>query len=189
MNTVYHPRRHSGSISVTGTEASSEDTDQKWYAAYTNSRHEKRVLSALQVREVEAFLPTYKTVHRWKNGVKANLELPLFPGYIFVHINLRDQLNVLKVPSVTMLVGFGGAPSALPNAEIESLKAGLSQLRCEPHPFLQTGQRVHIKAGPLSGMSGILLDRRSHGYRMVVNVELIKQAYAVEVDACDVDPA
>ena len=162
-------------------------TDQQWYAAYTCPRHEKKVFSALQMREVEAFLPTYKAVHRWKNGVKADLDLALFPGYVFVHINLRDQLRILQVPSLVTLVGFGSGPTALPSADIEALKTGLSQLHCEPHPFLQTGQQVNIKSGPLSGMSGILIERRSHGCRLVVNVGLIKQAYVVEVDACDVD--
>jgi transcription antitermination factor NusG len=161
--------------------------EPQWYAAYTCSRHEKRVLSQLQSHEIEAFLPTYKVVHRWKNGVKADLDLALFPGYVFVHINLRDQLSVLRVPSLISLVGFGGAPTPLSSAEIEVLKCGLSRVPCEPHPFLQIGERVNIKSGPLSGMSGILLERRSHGYRLVVNVDLIKQACAVEVDACDVD--
>ena len=163
--------------------------DPHWYAAYTCPRHEKRVFSALRQRGIEAFLPTYKTVHRWKNGVKASLELVLFPGYVFVQINLCDQLRVLRVPSLITLVGFGTGPVSLPSADIDALKLALSQLRCEPHPFLQTGQRVTVKSGPLSGMSGILVDRKSRGCRLVVNFELVKQACAIEVDACDVDVA
>src|ERR1700674_5185783 len=107
-------------------------TDQQWYAAYTCPRHEKRVFSALQMREVEAFLPTYKTVHRWKNGVKAALDPALFPGYVFVHINLRGTLRILQVPSLVTLVGFGSGPTALPSVDIEALKTGMSQLHCEP---------------------------------------------------------
>lgn len=167
--------------------ANSNGADQLWYAAYTCPRHEKRVFSALQLREIEAFLPTYKAVHRWNNGVNAALTLTLFPGYVFVHINLRDTLRVLQVPSLVTLIGFGSGPTALLDADIEALKAGLSQLHCEPHPYLQTGQRVNIKSGPLSGMSGILVQRRSSGCRFVINVELIKQAFAVEVDACDIE--
>lgn len=165
----------------------SENAELLWYAAYTCPRHEKRVLCQLQLREIEAFLPTYKVLHRWKNGVEAALNLALFPGYLFVHINLRDQLRVLQVPSLINLVGFGKTPASLPSAEIEALKTGLTQLRCEPHPFLQAGQRVKIKSGPLSGLSGILVDRRSQGCRLIVNVGLIRQACAVEIDVCDVE--
>jgi transcription antitermination factor NusG len=164
-------------------------TGQKqWYAAYTCPRSEKRVSAALRAQEVESFLPTYKAVHRWKNGVKAELDLALFPGYVFVRIHLRERLGVLKVPGLVTLVGFGGGPSALPNADIEALQNGL-RLRCEPHPFLRTGQRVTVKSGPLRGVSGILVDRRQNGYRLVVSVELIGQACAIEVEACDVDSA
>jgi transcription antitermination factor NusG len=164
------------------------ENHKQWYAAYTCPRQEKRVWAALEGHEVESFLPTYRAVHRWKNGVKAELDLALFPGYVFVRIPLCDRIRVLKVPGLVTLVGFGGAPMALPDSDVEALRSGL-QLRCEPHPFLRTGQRVTVKSGPLLGMSGILVDRRQNGYRLVVSVELIQQACAIEVDACDVGAA
>jgi transcription antitermination factor NusG len=162
--------------------------EKQWYAAYTCPRHEKLVFSSLERREVESFLPTYKAVHRWRNGVKAELDLALFPGYVFVRIALRERMRVLRVPGLVTLVGFGGGPTALPNSDIEALRSG-QRLRCEPHPFLRTGQRVTVKSGPLLGMSGILVDWRQNGYRLVVSVELIQQACAIQVDARDVDAA
>lgn len=117
------------------------------------------------------------------------MELALFPGYVFVQINLCDQLRVLRVPSLITLVGFGTGPVALPGADIDALKLALSRLHCEPHPFLRTGHRVTVRSGPLSGMRGILVDRKSGGHRLVINFELVKQACAIEVDACDVDVA
>ncbi len=164
------------------------EKEKRWYAAYTCPRQEKRVWAALDRHAVESFLPTYRVVHRWRNGVNAELDVALFPGYVFVRIALRDRLRVLKVPGLVNLVGFGGAPAALPDSDVEALRSGL-QLRSEPHPFLRTGQRVTVKSGPLLGMSGILLDRRQNGYRLVVSVELIQQACAIEVDACDVASA
>ncbi len=164
------------------------EKEKQWYAAYTCPRQEKRVWAALEGHAVESFLPTYRAVHRWRNGVKAELDLALFPGYLFVRIALRDRMRVLKVPGLVALVGFGGVPMALPDSKVEALRSGL-QLRCEPHPFLRTGLRVTVKSGPLLGMSGILLDRRQNGYRLVVSVELIQQACAIEVDACDVEAA
>ncbi|MGC2210417.1 MAG: transcription termination/antitermination NusG family protein [Candidatus Korobacteraceae bacterium] len=162
------------------------EKDKQWYAAYTCPRHEKRVWTALNGHQVESFLPTYKAVHRWRNGVKAELDLALFPGYVFVRIALRDRMQVLKVPGLVNLVGFGGAPMALPDSDVEVLRSGL-QLRCQPHPFLRAGQWVTVKSGPLVGMSGILADRRQNGCRLVLSVELIQQACAIEVDACDVE--
>ncbi len=158
-----------------------------WYAAYTYPRHEKKVLSQLLLRGIESFLPSYRAHHRWRNGCTAEVELPLFPGYLFVRIPLQDRMCVLQVPSLVSLVGFAGLPAALPNEDIEALKTVLAHSKAEPHAFLQVGDRVRIKTGCLAGIEGILL-RRASGFRFVLNVELIRQAASVEVSASDVVP-
>src|SRR5215471_16109151 len=77
----------------------SEYLESRWYAAYTSPRHEKWVASQMSDRRIECFLPTYTSVRRWKDRRK-QLELPLFPGYVFVHVALRDRLQVLQLPGV-----------------------------------------------------------------------------------------
>jgi transcription antitermination factor NusG len=158
-----------------------------WYAAYTCANHEKRVAAELQTLEVNQFLPVYSSVRRWKDR-RVSLELPLFPGYVFVRLALRDRLRVMQIPSVVRLVGFNGLPTALPDTEMEALRSGLSKrLRAEPHPFLTVGRRVRIRAGPLAGLEGIL-KRRKSSLRVIVSLHLIQQSMAVEVDAADLSP-
>jgi transcription antitermination factor NusG len=99
-----------------------------WYAAYTTANHEKRVAEQLAVRSVEHFLPQYASVRRWKDR-RVRLELPLFPGYVFVRLALRDRLQVLKIPGVAKLVGFNGTPTALPEEEIATLRTSLAMWR------------------------------------------------------------
>src|SRR6266581_6906197 len=119
----------------------------RWYAACTRSRHEKQVRQQLDEKVVETFLPLYESVHRWKDR-RARVQLPLFPGYLFVRLALRDVLKVLEVPSVVRLVGFKGKYEPLPEHDIERLRAGLQQDLCpEPHPYLKVGQRVRILSG------------------------------------------
>jgi transcription antitermination factor NusG len=162
--------------------------EPRWFAAYTCANHEKRVTAELQNRDVEHFLPLYSSVRRWKDR-RVNLELPLFPGYVFVHLALRDRLRVLQIPSVVHLVGFNGEPAALPDEEMESLRSGLSQcLRAEPHPFLTVGRRVRISGGPFAGLEG-RLKRKKNGLRVVVSLSLIQRSVAVDVDVADVVPA
>src|SRR5215470_10036357 len=84
--------------------------EPRWYAAHLCANHEKRVAAELNARNVENFLPLYSSVRRWKDR-RVNLQLPLFPGYLFVRLPLRDRLRVLQIPSVVRLVGFGGSPS------------------------------------------------------------------------------
>ena len=59
-----------------------------WYALYTCPHHEKRVAEQIEQRSISCFLPVYRSVRRWKDRRK-ELELALFPGYVFVHIGLQ----------------------------------------------------------------------------------------------------
>jgi transcription antitermination factor NusG len=158
----------------------------RWYAVQTCANHEKRVLEQLGQRAVEAYLPRYASVRRWKDR-RVRLELPLFPGYVFVHFALRDQLRVLQTPSVVRLVGFGGQPAPLPDYDIDTLRGGLAaEARIEPHPYLQVGQRVRVTAGALRGLEGILV-RKKNITRLVVSLHLIMRSVAVEIDIAELE--
>jgi transcription antitermination factor NusG len=158
----------------------------RWYAVYTCANHEKKVSEQLGAREVEHFLPVYSSARRWKDR-RVVLDLPLFPGYVFVRMMLQDRLRVQQVPGVARLVGFDGTPAGLPDEEIDTLRASLANgVRAEPCPYPKIGQRVRVKSGPLAGMEGVLLRRKS-GFRLVISIELIQRSVAVEADAADVE--
>jgi len=168
--------------------APAQESSANWFAAYTNSHHEKRVASHFGERQIEAFLPLYLALHRWKNRCEVDLDLPLFPNYVFVHINPRERVRVLEVPGVLSLVGFGRTLSPLCDFEIEALRACVGQRKIEPHPYLVIGERVRIKAGPMTGMEGVLVRKKSN-FRVVLALDVIMQCVAVEVDADDLEPA
>src|ERR1700676_543056 len=90
---------------------------KRWYAAYTYPRHEKRIAEHLSGRSMTHFLPLSKCVSRWRDRQKIILR-PLFPGYIFVRLDLEDRSQVLKVPGIVYLVSFRGLPEPLPEGEI-----------------------------------------------------------------------
>ena len=160
--------------------------EQKWYAAYTSANHEWSVAAQLDVRSVEHFLPTYSSVRRWKDR-RVTLKLPLFPGYVFVRMAMRERALVMQVPGVARLVGFNGGPTPLPVEEIEGLKRGLmSGMRAEPHRFLTAGRRVRVRSGPLAGTGGILVRRKSFE-RLVISLELIHRSIAVDLAAADIE--
>ncbi len=162
-------------------------TSAHWYAVYTCAQHEKRVAAEMGMRGLEHFLPLYSSVRRWKDR-RVQLELPLFPGYIFVRLALSERLRVVQIPSVVRLVGFGGLPTALPDREMEIMRSGLlERLRAEPHPFLTVGRRVAITGGPFAGLEGVL-KRKKSSLRVVVSLELIQRSVAVEVEAAEVRP-
>ena len=161
---------------------------QNWIAVYTTACHEKRVAQHFATRDIESFLPLYRSLRRWNNGCKVEVEQPLFPCYIFVRIGKGDRVRVLDVPGVLSLVGTKNTPAVLPEEEIESLRSGLQQRKLEPHPYLVVGERVRIKAGPLTGMEGVVV-RKNNSLRVVITLDQIMQSVAVEVEADDLEAA
>jgi transcription antitermination factor NusG len=157
----------------------------RWYAAYTIPRHEKVVAEQLAVRQVETYLPLYRSARRWAER-RALVELPLFPGYVFVRITAGERIRVLDHPGVLRLVTFNGRPAPLPDGEIERLRAALELGKAEPFPFLMPGKRVRVRSGPLAGLEGTIL-RRKGRMRLVVSVEAIQRSIIFDLDATDVE--
>jgi transcription antitermination factor NusG len=163
------------------------DEEVQWFAAYTCANREKRVAAHFGARAVEHFLPMYRSLRRWKDR-RAQIDLPLFPGYVFVRLALSARLRVLTVPGVVRLVGFGGTAYPLPAREVEALRAGVGSgaARIEPHPYLRVGVRVRITSGPFAGTDGIL-ERRKNVQRVVVSLDLIARSASIEVGAADIE--
>jgi transcription antitermination factor NusG len=163
-----------------------ERGSENWYALYTAPRHEKRVADQIDQQGISCFLPLYRSVRRWKDRRK-ELAMVLFPGYVFVQMPLQIRLRVLQLPGAVRLVTFNGQPAALPEEEIESLRTRLSGSgNVEPHPYLNAGQRVRVRSGPLQGLEGIIV-RTKDRCRIVLSIHLIMRSMAVEVDECDVE--
>jgi transcription antitermination factor NusG len=155
----------------------------RWYAAYTLPRHEKAVAERLVQQKVESYLPLYSAVRCW-NHRRIELELPLFPGYVFVKMLLADRIRVLSRPGIIRLVSFSGSPAVLPDEEIEGLQSSLMIWKAKPYPFLTAGKQVRIHSGPFAGLQGRIL-RRKGKMRLVVTLELIQSAMLLELDAAE----
>jgi transcription antitermination factor NusG len=152
-----------------------------WYALTVKSQHEKAVDEQLQAKALESYLPLYRARRRWSDRIKT-IDLPLFSRYVFCRFDFEDRLKVLSISSIVSVVGFGGKPCPIPDHEIESIQAVVgSGLPFSPWPFLRIGQRVRICQGAMEGLEGILAREKS-GYRVIVNVELLNRAMAVEID-------
>jgi len=158
-----------------------------WYVAYTRPRHEKYIGHQLEDRGLRTFIPLYTSVRRWKDRRK-RLELPLFPGYIFVQIALQSKLDLLRLPGVVDFVRFQGKPVPVLSHEIETLRAGLTNAALiHPHPYLQAGRKVRVHRGVLEGIEGIFVRHRGQT-RVVLSVSLIQRSVAIEVEEADVEP-
>lgn len=164
-----------------------ECAEQNWYAVYTWAHHERRVAEMMAQRQIHSFLPVYRSLRRWKDRCK-EIEMALFPSYVFVHLALCDRVRVLEIPGVVDMVGARGKPTPLANQEIECFQRGMDGcVKLHPHPFLKIGRKVRVRYGALRGSEGILI-RRKDGPRLVVSIEILMRSVAVEVDETDVEP-
>jgi transcription antitermination factor NusG len=159
-----------------------------WYALTVKPQHEKAAAHVLRSKGLEEFVPLYRTRHRWSDRFK-EVELPLFPGYVFCRFAVPQRTTVLTTPSVRSIVGFGKTPAPVAEEEIQAVQAMVSSgLPVGPWPFLKVGQRVCIKQGPLCGLEGILVQLKD-AWRVVVNVHLLQRSVAAEIDRDTVEVA
>jgi transcription antitermination factor NusG len=179
-NMILHPAEQPQNRTATGFP---------WYAIRVRSNCEQTASTVLHAKGYEQFLPSYRSRRRWSDRVK-ELDLPLFPGYVFCRLNVRDRLlPILTTPGVVAIVGSGKTPLPIADNEIEAVRAILrSGLAAQPWPFLGVGAGVFIEAGPLAGLEGIVTNT-DKVCRLVVSVSLLQRSVAVEIDRDWVRPA
>ena len=165
------------------------DSQQSWYAVHVKSRHEFKVVERLKKSGVETFLPAVERLSRWKDRKKL-INFPLFPGYIFVHMNkiYEAMLSVLKTKGVVRFLGIvPSEPEPVAEDQIISLKKLVeSKETLDPYPYLKEGQRGRIKMGPLAGVEGILAERKGQ-HLLVLSVDILRQGVSLKIDALEVE--
>jgi transcription antitermination factor NusG len=152
-----------------------------WFALHVKSRYEQRVAAIALNKGYRLFLPLYKARRRWSDRVQ-EVDLPLFPGYLFCRLGGESWLPLLKTPGVFGLVGVGKTAQPIDDTEITTIQATVeSGLLAKPWPFMNFGQRVLLEHGPLAGTEGYYVeDRKQH--RIVVSVSLLQRSVGIEID-------
>jgi len=159
-----------------------------WYAIQTYSRHEKNAARQLTLKGVDNYLPVVTRLHQWSDRRK-QVELPLFPCYVFVRIppSAERRVNVLQVEGVIGFVGARGEGLPIPDRQIEDIRTLMeNKISLDPYPFLKIGQRVRICSSPLDGIEGILV-RRNGMRRLVISVDTLERSLSVCVEGLEVE--
>jgi len=158
-----------------------------WYAVHVRSRHEKRVDGRLQEKGIESFLPLRTVRRKWADRWK-DVDLPLFPGYLFVRASRGLLVPVWRMQGVVRVLGTSlSEPTPVPDKEIETVRRLVaSDLPLDPYPYLKVGDLVRVRRGPMRGIEGILIRRRKK-HLVVVSVHLIGRSVALEIEADNVD--
>ena len=151
-----------------------------WAVVHARPRCEKKIEEFCSGKGLFAYLPMLARSHHY--GKRRRIyHIPLFSGYVFI---FADQNGM------SMLKNFDRVANLLPVADQNLLWTQLSQIKqaldhespIELFPHLTTGMKVRVQAGPLKGVEGFI-ERIKGKTRVVLNIDFIQQAIAVEVDA------
>ncbi len=175
-------------VHVEPEEARADSAAQRhWYALRVKPQHERTVSYALQKKGFERYVPLYKALRRWADSLK-ELDLPIFPGYIFCRIAPNEAPEILATPAVYQFVARGAVPAPIEEHELHVIQRIESAgLPVGPWPYLKEGQQVRISRGPLTGVIGLLASS-TKSWHVVVNVQLLQRGVAVTVDRSDLAP-
>jgi transcription termination/antitermination protein NusG len=163
--------------------------EPSWYAVYTRSRHEKQVDLMLRRQSLETYLPLRRAWSR-RQDRRVTVDLPAMPGYLFVRCALYGHVRaqVKKTPGVVHLVENAGQPCVIPQDQIDSLRVVLARsFDAEAHPYFNVGDRVQVVRGPFLGALGSLVRVAPGRHKLVIAIDWVNRAVAVEIDANDVD--
>jgi len=157
--------------------------DQKlnWYAVCTKSRCEKSLVSKLNEKGIEAWIPLQRTLKQWSDR-KKRVEEVMIRSYIFVHIQPQQYDEVLKNPGAVRFIWFNGEPAVIPDSQIEILKLiSDSDVKVTTVASrLAPGTPVKIIAGPLEGLTGELVNSCGK-YHVVIRIDHVYSALSLTI--------
>ena len=159
-----------------------------WYVLHTKSRFEDVVNDALVKKSFEIFLPKILVKSRRRDR-RLMIRTPLFPGYLFLKIDLQspEYIEILRTGGAVRLIGNKEGPIPVATDTIESLKimvAGDNKVFTGTR--FKKGDLVTVVCGPFAGLTGIFVQYRGKG-RVVVTIKALRQFAAVDVSEDDVE--
>jgi transcription antitermination factor NusG len=161
------------------------NTAQSWFALQTMPRSEKKIDRLLGEKGYECFTPTYRQKRKWSDRT-VDVELPLFPTYVFCRLNPSVLGKVMATRGIVRIIGFGGKPAEVATEEIESLQLlAQSDFLREPWRYLPEGTPIVVETGPLAGVQGVICPSEN-GRQLIISVTLLQRSVAIQLDASTV---
>jgi transcriptional antiterminator NusG len=157
----------------------------EWFAFRVRGKHEKNVAFHLREKQKECFVPLVRSSRKWGKRV-VPVEVPLFSGYVFARSERFGMLSILNTPGVVDVIKAGNSPVPISDAEISAIQRAVdARVPIESCPYVDVGQRVEVRRGPLTGVIGIVTEHRKND-QLVLSVSLIRCSVVVHVDLSDV---
>ncbi len=145
--------------------------EKHWYAVYTRSRCEKKMLDELINAGIEAYVPLRFEIHKWSDRNK-RVDVPVINSYCFVHIDYdNDRYKIYKAYGFVAFVMHARKPVIIPNSEMDAMKQAVDSklaIEVENH-LLREGKRVRVISGPIKGAIGIVESLSDKNVRILLS--------------------
>ena len=157
----------------------------QWWVLHTRARHEKAIARTLAENGVTHYLPLLR-MQRTYGKHHVNVELPLFPGYLFLGGDASDVELARRTGRVAAVLQVNAQEQF--RAELHSIyRVVESQCPVDMYPGLQVGRRCRVVSGGLAGIEGVVLRRRSTS-RMYIAATVLQQSAVIEIDCALLEP-
>lgn len=165
----------------------------KWYVIHTYSSYEKIVKENLEqrlkslglaARVSEILIPT-EDVMEVKGGKKQVFTKRSFPGYVFIKMEVDDEVwyAIRNTPKVSGFVG-GAKPSPLLDSEVDAILKQMKETSERPQPkvLFESGEAVRIIDGPFSNFTGVVDNIYPEQGKLKVMVTIFGRSTPVELE-------
>lgn len=127
----------------------------RWYLLQCKASQEARAQEHLIRQGFDTFLPQIEC-EKVRRGKLCALVEPLFPGYLFIQLDMeRDNWQpVRSTRGVLRIVGFNGVPLPVPAGLVEELQVGRNG-NDAPSVLFKPGDRVRLTSGPFKELDAV----------------------------------
>ena len=188
-----HGAEHADAVAE-GEAAEDPVSNLKWYIIHAYSGFERKVKESLESR-IRAFglehkigrieIPT-EPVTELRNGKKYTIDRVFLPGYVFVELDLDNDLwhLVKNTPRVTGFLQTGDTPNALSEAEVNSMlnRADVAKDKPKLKVKFEKGEQVRITEGPFANFNGAVDDVNEDKQTLKVMVSIFGRPTPTEVE-------
>lgn len=157
----------------------------QWHVLHVRSRQEKALAEELAAQRIAYYLPLIRQA-RYYGRRKAQVQVPLFPGYVFLLGSREDAFRADRTRRVASIIEVQQQERL--EWELRNLSLALGRsAQLNPYPHLTEGLKVEVRSGPFCGLQGVI-ESRSCADRLILQVNMLGTASSLEIDGALLEP-
>lgn len=170
----------------------------QWYAIQTYSGSEQSVKKAIEnlieqnnaSHRLKAIVVPTEDVFEIKDKKKKVMQKSIYPGYVFIHVDLDTELwhMIQSLPRVGRFIGESKKPTPLNEADIQNILDKIEN-RPAPRPKVSfiSGEIVRITDGPFANFTGVVESYDMESKKLKLNVSIFGRNTPIEINDVQVE--